>query len=172
MSKSIYLWLLVGFFVFVFANYYADSSATPTVEPVFMKSGDIEFSLEKMDGHDSLPYESGPAFWFKNGYVIDVASHCGEFPGNRFKEISTGDVIEVIYNDGSRRELEVYEEIEIRYESTSKPYSANWVDQSTGISYTPMEFTTMLATRKGAYMLHSSLCTKDFSVGQRFLMAH
>lgn len=172
--KSIYSWFLFGFFVFVFASYYADSVSVSTaqpVEPVFMQSGDLAFSLEKMDGHDALPYKSGPAFWFKNGDVIDVASHCGELPGDRFKELSVGSIIEVTYNDGSTRNLAVYDEIEIRYESTSKPYTANWIDQSTGIGYSPMEFTTILATQKGAYMFHSSVCTKEFSVGQRFWMA-
>lgn len=174
MYKKTLPWLFVGCLIFLLINYCTPSAAAPITpkEPVFIKSGDLEFPLEKMDGHDALPYESGPAFWFKNGYVIDIASHCGEFPGDRFKELQIGSVLEVTYNDGSNRNVTVYDNIEIRYESASQPYSADWVNQSNGISYSPMEFTTMLATQKGAYMFHSSLCTKEFSVGQRVVMAH
>jgi hypothetical protein len=131
----------------------------------------IDFPLVEISGDDTLPYESGPAFWLRNGWVFDVASHCGELPGDRFTEINLGDTIKVTFDDGSTRDLVVYEIILIRYSNLSNPYMGNWVDQY-GKEYTPMEATTYLVTRPiNEFMLHSSTCTTEFSVGQRFMLA-
>lgn len=147
--------------------------------PSRVQVADLDFPLEFKSTPD-LPYESGPAFWRILDNAIDIASHCGEIPGDDFHHIEVGDILMLSYENGMTENFVISEIIVVKYISPSDPLNHPWVDVL-GNSFTVHEFQEFTYNRPGDQyvVLHSSICDprsetpdgKHGAVGQTFYIA-
>lgn len=154
---------------------------TPTVraEPIYMTFPNVAFFVVPCpDGClevNDLPYsDEGAAFWLYNGYAVDVASHCGDEPGDSFKKIKLGDTVAVSFDNEEAQSFVVSEIMALHYGLSGK-----WVDDQE-TEKLPDEWATyfMLRESRGTYfVLHSSICYIDsdgrtVSTGQTFYVLY
>jgi hypothetical protein len=165
---------LTCIFVLLTASLLAASPVTPAARaagnpnfedtPARMSIPGHDFPLLPFPSDGILPYISGAAFWRFNFGTLEIASHCGETPGDWFESsLQLGSPVTI-----GRQTFHISKIIVVRYSQAGNPYGADWI--ADGVRYSPLDFSGYVQ-HLGAVVIHSSLCEQGIAFGQTVYIA-